>query len=131
MMPEIATTVGDLWHHRSRSLPGARGASMARLLRCLLAIAVVSMLAGCASARQPWSAQTETNFLTSCRSSAVAAGSDATSADAACGCTLRGLEAALTEVEFSTLEVQMSQGKTFPDNVARIIGECRVSSSAH
>ena len=104
---------------------------MAILLRSLLALVVVAACVGCGSSPQRWSAQAETNYLSACKSSAVAAGSDATAADALCGCTLRAMEGAYSEVEMSTLEVEMSQSKTLPDKVTKMMGACRVSPSAY
>jgi hypothetical protein len=76
--------------------------------------------------------KTEHNVLSSCRASAIAAGSEAAAADANCACFLRGVEAKYTEAEFATIEAEMQIKKTsVPDEMIKIIGECRVSSSAH
>ena len=101
------------------------------LASVIFVFAIALGACGSKSESEKWSAKTEDTFLSSCKSSAMGAGADATAAEATCGCALRGLEATVSEVDLSRAETQMSQGKPMPDSFATVMGKCRVSASAH
>jgi hypothetical protein len=97
-------------------------------------VAIALLLgAGCGSKSDRWSEATENNMVSSCRSSATAAGSDAAAAEANCACVLRGLEATYTEAQFGAIEAEMKRKGTssLPAEMLKIVEECRESPKAH
>jgi hypothetical protein len=72
-------------------------------------------------------------MVSSCRSSAIAAGSDAATAEANCACVLRGFEAKYTEAQFGAVEAEMKSKGTssLPAEMLKIVEECRESPKAH
>ena len=97
----------------------------------IVAIAIF-LLAGCGSKSDRWSEAVENNMVSSCRSSAIAGGVDAAAAEANCACILRGFEAKYTEAQFAAVETEMkSKGTSLPDDMLKIVGDCRDSPKSH
>ena len=100
--------------------------------RTTVAMALV-LLAACGSKSDRWSEATENNMVSSCRSSAIAAGSDPAAAEANCACVLRGFEAKYTEAQFGEVEAEVKRKGTssLPPEMTKIVEECRDSPKSH
>jgi hypothetical protein len=68
------------------------------------------------------------NFMNTCVSSAVSAGSTSVAAQRVCGCTLDKIQQRYSLSQFSRMEVDMAASGTVPGDVLQILADCRITA---
>ncbi len=85
--------------------------------RCLLVLAVASLLVGCGLADEGWPEEVRDNFLGACLDGS---GGE----EDYCRCVLEELEASLTVEEFEELEGDLAEEGDLPPVVEVIVEDC-------
>lgn len=97
-------------------------------IRAVLALAAAAaVLAGCGGGSHRYPAEAESNFLSSCQSSATQSGASSSRGRTFCQCVLTGLEKKVSYTEFKRVDTQVTLGDTsnLPSNVLDAVANCR------